>query len=159
MGERTDTANATATGTDTATATANATAEDTREAETFEYLCTGCPLGCRLEVDAVEGDVIEVRGFTCKKGERYGVQEHTDPRRAVSTTVWLRGGPMERLPVRAAEPVPKGEVMDFMTALRGHQVDAPVACGDVILTDVAGTGIDLIATRSVAPVGDLTVAI
>ena len=129
------------------------------EVETYSYLCTSCPLGCRLEVDAVEGDVIEVRGFTCKKGERYGVQEHTDPRRAVSTTVWLSGGPMERLPVRAAEPVPKDEVMALVHALRGLSVAAPVEVGQVIASDVADTGIDVIATRSVAPVEDLTVAI
>ena len=127
--------------------------------ETYAYLCTSCPLGCRLEVDAVEGDVIEVRGFTCKKGERYGVQEHTNPRRAVSTTVWLSGGPMERLPVRAAEPVPKDEVLALVHALRGLCVAAPVEVGQVIASDVADTGIDVIATRSVAPVEDLTVAI
>lgn len=136
-----------------------ATTATAGEVETFHYLCTGCPLGCRLEVDAVDGDVIEVRGFTCKRGERYGIQEHTDPRRAVSTTVWLRGGPMERLPVRAADPVPKDEIMAFMAALRGHCVDAPVTCGDVIVADVAGTGIDLLATRSAATAGDLTLAI
>ena len=121
------------------------------EAETYVYLCTSCPLGCRLEVDAVDGDVIEVRGHSCKRGIKYGTQEHSDPRRAVSTTVWLHGGPCERLPVRAAEPVPKAEVRGFVRALAGLVVEAPVAFGDVIATDVAGTGIDLIATREIVP--------
>lgn len=121
------------------------------EVETYVYVCTSCPLGCRLEVDAVDGDVIEVRGNTCKRGVRYGTQEHTDPRRAVSTTVWLHGGPVERLPVRAAEPVPKDQVRGFVSALAGLVVDAPVRLRAVVATDVAGTGIDLIATREVAP--------
>ena len=122
--------------------------------ETFTYLCTSCPLGCRLEVDAVEGDVIEVRGNTCKRGVRYGTQEHTDPRREVSTTVWLAGGPVERLPVRAAAPVPKDRVRAFVAALAGLVVEAPVAYGAVLAEDVAGTGIALVATREVARAED-----
>lgn len=120
------------------------------EVETYTYLCTSCPLGCRLEVDATDGDVIEVRGNSCKRGVRYGIQEHTDPRRAVSTTVWLHGGPCERLPVRAAEAVQKDEVRAFVDALQGLVVEAPVPFGAVLLSDVAGTGIDLIATREIA---------
>jgi CxxC motif-containing protein len=122
---------------------------DHDEVETFVYLCTSCPLGCRLEVDAVDGDVIEVRGNTCKRGEKYGKAEHLDPRREVSTTVWLAGGPLERIPVRAAEAVPKAKVQDFVRALSGLVVEAPVAFGQVLATDVAGTGIDLISTREV----------
>ncbi len=119
------------------------------ETETYVYLCTSCPLGCRLEVDAVDDDVIEVRGNSCKRGIKYGTQEHTDPRRAVSTTVWLHGGPCERLPVRAAEPVPKQKVREFVQALQGLVVEAPVDFGAVVVSDVAGTGIDLIATREI----------
>ncbi len=137
-------------GTDTTTAATGAV-------ETHAYLCTSCPLGCRLEVDAVAGDVIEVRGFSCKKGERYGEQEHTDPRRAVSTTVWLAGGPVERLPVRAAEAVPKDRVLALVEALRGLQVTAPVELGQIVATDVAGTGIDVIATRAAQAQEHLTV--
>ena len=119
------------------------------EAETFVYRCTSCPLGCRLEVDAVDGDVIEVRGHNCKRGVKYGTQEHADPRRAVSTTIWLHGGPCERLPVRSAEPVPKPQVREFVRALQGLVVEAPVDFGAVVATDVADTGIDLIATREI----------
>ena len=72
---------------------------------TAEYLCIGCPLGCRLEVDAdAHGDVIEMRGFSCKKGTVYGVQEHTDPRRMVTTTVEIRGAAG---PLRPMAPYPR----------------------------------------------------
>lgn len=117
--------------------------------EIFEYVCTNCPLGCRLEIDVVDGDVLEVRGHTCKKGERYGKQEHLDPRREVSTTMWLAGGPLERLPVRAAAAVPKPQVKAFVAALGGIVIEAPVSFGQVLARDVAGTGIDVIATRAV----------
>ena len=121
--------------------------------ETVTYLCTGCPLGCRLEVDAVDDEVVEVRGFRCKRGLRYGTQEHTDPRREVATTVWLSGGDVQRLPVRAATPVPKASVRAFVRALAGVEVTAPISLGSVVAEDVAGTGIDAVATRGVPPPG------
>lgn len=121
--------------------------------ETHEYLCTGCPLGCRLEVDAVDGDVVEVRGFTCRRGERYGRQEHLDPRRPLSTTVWVEGAAIRRVPVRTAAAVPRDQLLEVMGALAGIRVAAPVRRGDVVLADVVGTGIDVIVTRDLDPVG------
>jgi CxxC motif-containing protein len=117
------------------------------EVETHAYLCTGCPLGCRLEVDAVDGDVVEVRGFSCKRGERYGRQEHVDPRRPLSTTVWIAGAMVRRVPVRTSDAVPKGRVVDVAHAVRGLCVRAPVRRGDVVLADVLDTGVDVIVTR------------
>jgi CxxC motif-containing protein len=115
--------------------------------KTYSYLCTGCPLGCRLEVDAVDSDVIEVRGFSCKQGERYGRQEHVDPRRPVATTLWIDGAAVRRAPVRTVEPVPKAQVIEVVRALRGVRLHAPIRRGDVVLTDVAGTGIAVIVSR------------
>ena len=115
--------------------------------ETHVYLCTGCPLGCRLEVDAVDDEVLEVRGFSCRRGERYGRQEHVDPRRPLSTTVWIEGAAIRRAPVRTAEPIPKSEVVAVARALRGMRVRAPIRRGDVVLADALGTGVDVIASR------------
>lgn len=119
----------------------------TAEVTTHAYLCTGCPLGCRLEVEARDGDVLEVRGFSCKRGERYGRQEHVDPRRPLSTTVWIDGATIRRVPVRTAEAIPKAQVVAVARALRGRRVDAPVRRGDVVLSDALGTGVDVIITR------------
>lgn len=121
--------------------------------ETATYLCTGCPLGCRLEVDVVEDDIIEIRGFECAKGKRYARQEHTDPRRPLSTTVAITGGTLPRLPVRTAEPVPKTVVLHLARALRDLTVEAPLHRGQVVLSDALGTGVDVIATRSMTRQG------
>jgi len=66
------------------------------ERETFSYLCIGCPLGCRLELDEVDGDVVEVRGNSCKKGVTFAREEHVDPRRVVTTTVAIGGAAWPR---------------------------------------------------------------
>ncbi len=115
--------------------------------EHAHYLCIGCPLGCRLEVDAVDGEVVEVRGYSCKRGKEFAVQEHTDPRRFVTTTVRIDGGRWPRLPVKTAAAVPKGRVADVVRRLHELALVAPVTMGDVVLADVLGTGVDVVATR------------
>ena len=115
---------------------------------TTAYLCIGCPLGCRLEVDEDDaGAIVEIRGFSCKRGKEYAAQEHRDPRRVVTTTVAVEGGTLPRLPVRSAGTVPKALVRDVCRALCPVHIHAPVRMGDVVLADVLGTGVDIVATR------------
>lgn len=110
------------------------------------YLCTECPLGCRLEVEEHD-DGLEVRGFSCKRGDQYARQEHVDPRRTVTTTVAISGARWPRLPVRTTAPVPKGRVREVCNELRAVHLRAPVALGDVVTRDVCGLGVDVVATR------------
>ncbi|MBV7339339.1 DUF1667 domain-containing protein [Chloroflexi bacterium TSY] len=116
---------------------------------TANYLCIGCPLGCRLEVDEDEsGDIVEVRGFSCKKGKEYAEQEHVAPQRMVTTTVSASGGAHPRLPVKTNIPVPKELVMDVCRTLRHVHVQTPIHIGDVIVPNVLETGVDIVATRN-----------
>ncbi|TVR85420.1 MAG: DUF1667 domain-containing protein [Trueperaceae bacterium] len=116
--------------------------------ETSHYLCINCPLGCRLEVDAAGDEVVEVRGNACKRGVEFARQEHSDPRRMVTTTVAISGAPLARLPVATAEALPKDRVVDLCRALHQLRLQAPVAIGDVVMADALGTGVDVVATRS-----------
>lgn len=118
---------------------------------TTNYLCIGCPLGCRLEVDEAEdGHVVEVRGFSCKRGNAYALQEHTAPQRMVTTTVQIEGSLHGRLPVRTNSPVSKTLVAAICQALRTVTVVAPIQRGTVILPNVLNTGADVIASRTMA---------
>lgn len=121
--------------------------------ETFTYLCIGCPLGCRLEVDEAGGDIVEVRGFSCRLGKEFATQEHTDPRRLVTTTVAVDGARWPRLPVKTTGTVPKGLVRDVCRTLSLVRVSAPVRLGDVVAADVLGTGVDVVATRDLPAAG------
>lgn len=122
------------------------------EVHTFHYLCIGCPLGCRLEVDAEPGEqsVVEVRGFACRRGREYALQEHTAPRRIVTTTVAIAGARWGRLPVRSSAPAPKDKVLAICNALRDLRVSAPVAMGDIIVSNILNCGVDIIASRDMA---------
>ena len=117
------------------------------------YLCIGCPLGCRLEVEEdAHGDIVEVRGFSCRLGRDFATTEHTAPLRMVTTTVAIEGGRWARLPVRTVDPIPKDLVLVLCAALRDVTVTAPVRLGDVIVADALGTGVDVVASRDLAEV-------
>lgn len=112
------------------------------------YLCIGCPLGCRLEVEEDDhGHIVEVRGFACRRGKEFAEREHTDPRRMVTTTVAVSGGRWPRLPVRTTDAVPKDRVVELCVALRRVEMQAPVRMGEVVMADALGTGVDVVASR------------
>ncbi len=120
------------------------------EARITHYLCIGCPLGCRLEVeDNGAGGVVEVRGWDCKKGRAYGEEEHTDPRRMVATSARIRGGAWGRVPVKTTGSIPKAMVREVSRAVRGIEVEAPIKMGTVVLANVLGTGVDIVTTRDI----------
>ena len=50
--------------------------------------------------------------------------------------------------MKTKEDIPKGKIFECVKALKGITVEAPVHIGDVILKDVAGTGVDIIATKN-----------
>jgi CxxC motif-containing protein len=118
------------------------------ERENRRLTCIGCPMGCPLDLAIVGGEIVEVSGYKCQKGERYARQEFKDPRRAVSTTVACPNGLWPRLPVKTTFTVPKDRVLEVARAIHTLSVTAPVALGQVLAEDVAGTGVALVATRS-----------
>ena len=114
--------------------------------------CIGCPLGCRLDVLLDEaGAVAMVTGNTCPNGEKYARKEVTSPTRIVTSSVRVYGSRTgERMvSLKTASDVPKSRIMDVIRDLAGVSVPCPVNIGDVILKDVAHTGVDVIATKHV----------
>ncbi len=110
-----------------------------------EIICITCPKGCHLQVD--EG-TLAVTGNSCPRGADYGRNELTHPVRVVTSTVRVSGAPIERCPVKTRGSVPKESMFQVMAALDGVCLQAPVTCGDVVLADVCGTGVDVVATRT-----------
>lgn len=112
-----------------------------------ELTCISCPLGCLLKVETDnEGKVLSVTGNTCKRGEDYGRREVTAPTRTVTSTVRLKGGTGPVVSVRTRQDVPKSKIFAVMEEIRRTVVTAPVHIGDVVIPNIAGTGVDLIAT-------------
>lgn len=112
-----------------------------------ELICIVCPKGCHLTVD--EAHDYAVQGNSCPRGEAYGRKELTDPRRVLTSTVRLEGASLRRLPVKTDGEIPKADLFRAMELLNGITVQAPIQRGDRILSDILGTGVNVIATKSV----------
>lgn len=114
--------------------------------------CIGCPMGCQLTVTIEGGEVKEVKGNTCKRGETYAIDEVTNPTRIVTSTVKVKGGDEAMVSVKTKAVIPKDKIFDCAAALRGIEIAAPVSIGDVVVSDVCGTGVDVIATKNIAKI-------
>ncbi len=94
-------------------------------------------------------EVLTVTGQTCKNGEKYARKELTNPTRIVTSTVRVTGGTLGMVSVKTADDIPKGKIFDCVRELQAIDVPAPVAIGDVILENVCGPGVAIVATKNV----------
>ena len=116
---------------------------------TVNLICIGCPLGCPLTVEMEGSEVKAVSGNTCPRGDAYARKELTNPTRIVTSTVRVAGGRLAMVSVKTASDIPKGKIFDCVKALKDVEVKAPIKIGDVIVENVAGTGVNIIATKNV----------
>lgn len=119
------------------------------EIESRELICIGCPLGCPLTVEMKGTEVVSVTGNTCPNGDRYARKEVTDPRRTVTSTVRVLGGILPVVSVKTAQDIPKNKIFDCMQELATIRVKAPVQEGDVIVSNIADSGVPVIATKEI----------
>ncbi len=120
--------------------------------EKRELTCIGCPMGCPLTVELENGEVTKVTGNTCPRGDVYARKEVTNPTRIVTSSVRVEGGQLAAVSVKTASDIPKGKIFDIVKALKAVCLQAPVHIGDVVLKDVCGTGVDVVATKHVLAV-------
>lgn len=118
--------------------------------EKRELICIGCPMGCPLTVTMEDGKVMEVAGNTCPRGKIYAEKEVTNPTRIVTSTVKVEGGDRPFISVKTKEDIPKDKIFDCMKAINAVTAKAPIAIGDVLLENAAGTGVAVIATKAAA---------
>ena len=110
-----------------------------------ELICITCPRGCHLQVD----DNLNVTGNMCPRGAMYAKAELTHPVRMVTSTVAVISSIEARLPVKTKEPIPKELIFNVMEEISKICVKAPVHIGDVIIKDVLGCGVDIVATKNI----------
>jgi CxxC motif-containing protein len=110
--------------------------------------CINCPIGCRMTVNVEDGKVVSVTGNSCKRGVEYAAQESVAPKRMVTAVVAVAGRKTP-VSVRTRTPIPKEKIFDCMKAVEALAPKPPVHMGDVLCPDVCGTGVDVIATKTV----------
>ena len=114
----------------------------------MKIVCINCPKGCELDVDRAADGSVEVKGHGCPRGLAYGRAEFENPTRMVTGLVRV-AGVRKPLPVKTKTAIPKGKIDAVLFALHQTTVQLPVKIGDVIIPNVADTGVDVVATTNI----------
>jgi len=114
-----------------------------------KLICITCPRGCSLDLTMEGEDIVKMDGNGCKRGIDYATGELKDPRRMVTTTVRVMGGVHPLVPVYTESPIPKPRIVDLLAEVRKIELKAPVKFGDVVIANVLGTGVDILASRNI----------
>lgn len=110
-----------------------------------QLICIGCPVGCLITAKREENGGLSITGNTCKKGEEYARSEMTAPVRAVTSMIRVKGGIGKVVPVKTAAEIPKEKISACMEEIQAAFVNAPIKVGDVLIENVAGTAVPVVA--------------
>ncbi|MCQ2449441.1 MAG: DUF1667 domain-containing protein [Clostridia bacterium] len=111
-----------------------------------EIICTVCPTGCTITVEGEGSNISSIEGFTCPRGKQYAENEFIAPVRILTSTAKISGTKCPLIAVRSKTPVPKDKLFDCMEEIRKLNLTAPVKTGDVLIANVCGTGVDIVAS-------------
>jgi CxxC motif-containing protein len=127
-----------------------------------ELVCITCPMGCRLAVDRKDEDGLVVVGNRCPRGAVYAREELLAPKRTVTATCGIAEPPesrspavsrvepsVRRVPCRSADAFPRERVGELLVLIHAQRVRLPVERGQVLIQDALGSGIDIVATRTI----------
>lgn len=113
--------------------------------------CKVCPIGCQLIIsensNAPSGFTVE--GNSCNRGKDFAIQTLTNPQKVLTGKVLVKNGNIKHLPVKTTAPVPKNKIEDCLNIINSKEVSAPVKKGDIIIKNILGLGIDVVASRKV----------
>ncbi|WP_444658710.1 DUF1667 domain-containing protein [Caproiciproducens sp. R2] len=111
-----------------------------------EITCIGCPMGCRITAE-VDGDrILSIEGYTCNIGKKYAQEELTLPTRMVTALMKVYGT-TQPLSVKTSRPIEKSKIFDCLKEISHHTVMRPIHIGEVLIKNVCGTPVDIIATK------------
>jgi len=116
--------------------------------EKKHFTCVTCPVGCEVDVEVKDGSIISMTGNKCDKVKEFVLQELKEPMRVLTTIVRIKGAKYAMLPVRTDKPIPKRLFTQAIEELASIDLQTPVHMSDVIVKDVAGSGANIVATRT-----------
>ncbi len=120
-----------------------------KQSKTVQLTCITCPVGCALTAQIADDGSVQITGNKCPRGAVYGEKEVTNPTRVVTSTVRVAGRKDTVVGVKTASDIPKDKIMECMMELQKVTVTPPVNIGEVVLSDVADTGVDIVVTRGI----------
>ena len=114
----------------------------------MELTCIVCPRGCTINYDIENGEAVNIIGNSCPRGKEYTENEIKAPTRMLTSTVPIKGSIYHQLPIITSAPIPKDKIFEVMDEIHKARAKAPIKVGEVVIENVAGTGINILAARS-----------
>ncbi len=108
-----------------------------------KFVCIRCPVGCNLTVKKYESGKIVVSGNSCKRGEEYGIQEVTEPRRTITTIKQTKTGSIS---LKTDAPAKKEQYFDILKEIERKKINKQYEIGDIFIKNVFGTNINIVVT-------------
>lgn len=115
-----------------------------------ELTCITCPVGCALKAEIRQDGTVIITGNKCPRGAAYGEKEMTNPTRVVTSTVRVSGRKDAVVGVKTTSDIPKDKIMECMKELAKVEVTLPIKIGDVVLENIADTGVNIVVTRGMS---------
>ena len=119
------------------------------EIKNIQLTCIGCPLGCAITVNMEDSNILSVTGNTCPRGDAYARKEVTSPTRIVTSTIRVTGSAAAVGSCKTKSDIPKSKIFDVIADMQKVSVPAPIKIGDILIKDVAHTGVDIVATQNI----------
>lgn len=110
-----------------------------------EFICIVCPRGCRVVVD----ENGKITGNQCKRGEVYVINEMTNPKRVVTSTVKTVFENIPRASVKTDQPIPKGLIYQVMEEINKVVIEKEMKIGEVVINNVLNTGVNIVLTKEI----------
>lgn len=114
-----------------------------------EFICIICPNGCRISAEYEGTNIKNITGEECPKGKDYVENEITNPLRVFTGSVLVENGDFPLVSVKTPSPIPKKYLKKIGEITRRIEVEAPIEIGQIIVSNLLGEDIDLIATRKI----------
>ncbi len=116
----------------------------------IDVTCILCPIGCEIRVNRKILSIID--GPKCKRGIEYAKNEIINPRRIITTTMYVRNGEIPLVSVKTSRPIPKDKIFEILNIIKSKSVEAPIEIGQIIIKNILNTNSDIIATKSIGKI-------
>ncbi len=109
----------------------------------MEITCIMCPVGCSLKVTKNNKEII-VTGNGCPRGEIYGKNEITLPKRMITTIKKYKNGTIS---LKTSEPIDKRLVEKALKEIEKLSEPTKISAGEILIKNILNTGVDIVVTN------------
>ncbi|NLM06916.1 MAG: DUF1667 domain-containing protein [Tissierellia bacterium] len=112
----------------------------------YKTICKVCPVGCEVSITGKDPNTIT--GNRCGRGGEYIYKQVMGKSEVLTGRMPIEGGIMSKIPVQTSEPLPSDLRDKILSEINSSKAVAPVKKGEVLIENVLGTGVDVIASRA-----------